>query len=96
MRYMPIIAELVLQLREVRNDAREWTDIEDGIDVRLQVVPGEGWSLHTGDPSYDIDHRGYWGTTVVSGEDSEVSLRECARELIEEVRDAIAEGGWES
>lgn len=29
-------------------------------DVRLQVTP-QGWVLLTGDPSYDTDHRGFWG-----------------------------------
>lgn len=37
------------------------TDTEDhGIELRLQVVDGS-WYLHSGDPSYDTDHRGYWG-----------------------------------
>ena len=36
-------------------------DTDDhGIELRLQVVDGS-WYLHSGDPQYDTDHRGYWG-----------------------------------
>lgn len=68
---------------------REITDSgEDGLDVRLQVTD-DAWHVHTGDASYDSDHHGAWGASVLL-EDSNVTA--VARELIDEAKDMEAQG----
>jgi hypothetical protein len=77
------------------------------MEVRLQVrVSDHGdpdyraivWTIWTGDPSYDLDHRGWWGSTVIpfngdpdhEGEDFDpVAL---ADDMIAEVLDSAAQG----
>jgi len=68
---------------------KRWCESGDqgGIDVRLQVQEG-GWALRTGDSSYDLDHRGYWGAGYLTRSSN---CRELARELIEEARDHAAQ-----
>ena len=58
-----------------------------GVDVRLQVSAAD-WTLHTGDPSYDTDHRGFWGAGFLPY--GRTNLRELARDLISEARDQWA------
>jgi hypothetical protein len=70
----------------------EGEDEEEGnyIDVRLQVRKGGSWSLHTGDASYDQDHRGFWGSGCV-GKDTD--CKELAEELIGEAEEDFATSG---
>lgn len=84
----PTITQLYKQLRAIK--PRLWDHPHDGdpIDVRLQVVPGEGWALHDGDPQYDTDHRGYWGYGTI---DPRTNCRELAKDLIEQCRDHAAQ-----
>lgn len=35
------------------------------MELRLQIHDDGTWSIHTGDPQYDQDHRGVWADTVV-------------------------------
>lgn len=42
-------------------------NVEGECDVRLHVWPDGEWTIHYGDPSYDQDHRGYWGAGSVPG-----------------------------
>jgi hypothetical protein len=58
------------------------------MDVRLQVHQGGGWSIHTGDASYDQDHRGYWGASSLS---RDTDCAELAEELIEQAKDMHAQ-----
>jgi hypothetical protein len=62
---------------------------ENDIDVRLQVT-STGWTLHTGDSSYDLDHHGFWGTTTVGASDTSRLLRSMADDLREQAQDAAA------
>ena len=59
-----------------------------GTDIRLQVHKG-AWSLHTGSPDYDQDHRGFWGASWLPR--SRCNTREIAKELIEQVLDDAVE-----
>ena len=65
---------------------------DEGTEVRLQVVPGEGWQIHHGDPCYDLDHRGYWGASWIEGSmmDPEY-LEEVAQDLLDQVEDMEAD-----
>src|SRR5690606_813072 len=37
-------------------------------DVRLQVYEDGDWAIRFGDSSYDQDHRGFWGASIVHAE----------------------------
>lgn len=58
-----------------------------GIDVRLHVWPNGEWTIHTGDSSYDQDHRGYWGSGFLSPRSN---CRDLAADLIDQVEEDIA------
>lgn len=61
------------------------------IDVRAQYVDGEGWTFHSGDASYDQDHRGAWGASSVAADDDDDALALTAHALLAEACDAHAE-----
>lgn len=93
---VPTVDALAHDLRLARDDWRGYSesrevDPETGeryaLDVRLQIH--EGWTLRTGDSSYDQDHRGHWGASSVSRADTLATLRETARELISQVLEAF-------
>lgn len=52
------------QMRNLEMLADDDPDAFAGMEIRLQWHGGE-WSIHTGDPQYDQDHRGAWGSTVI-------------------------------
>ena len=58
-----------------------------GVDVRLQCT-SSGWSVHTGDPSYDQSHKGFWGNSTLSYDRQH--LGDLARDLIEQAREHYA------
>jgi hypothetical protein len=87
--YYPSIKQLAAALRSIKPSKGDVED--DYVDVRLQVVPGEGWALHEGDPQYDTDHRGYWGCGSIC---PRTNCRTLARELIEETKDDQASDAW--
>lgn len=59
----------------------------DSIDVRLQVSE-DGWSIHTGDSSYDQDHRGFWGASSM---DERTNCYDLAKDLIDQAREHQAQ-----
>jgi hypothetical protein len=54
-----------------------------GTDCRLQIHEGT-WSFHSGDASYDQDHRGGWGSGFVPRGVSKAEARRIAKDLIDE------------
>ncbi len=54
------------------------------IPVRLQVVDG-AYYFRYGDPSFDQDHRGTWGSTLVYYGMSKRAIYKVAKELIKEM-----------
>jgi hypothetical protein len=85
----PSVRELAALLAAVKRDVRAEADDGEGVEVRLQVVDGS-WELHTGDPCYDTDHRGYWGAGTLT---PDTNCRELAAELIDEAEDDHAAAG---
>jgi hypothetical protein len=79
----PSVAEVAAALEGCADDLGE-DDDESSIDVRLQVTEGSTWAIHTGDASYDTDHRGYWGA---SSADSETDLTELAAALLDQAKE---------
>lgn len=66
-------------------------DTEDrGIEVRLQVVD-DTYHVLSGDPQYDTDHRGFWGSEYIPVRTTKQELKDTARGLI----DDACENYWE-
>ncbi len=63
----------------------------DRIDVRLQLQAVGTWDIHSGNASYDTDHHGFWGASVVCHDDTEATLSETVRDLIAQALDAIVQ-----
>lgn len=83
----PTMPELILALELARKES-EWQHPEDHpLDVRLQCTE-DGWELHTGDPSYDTDHRGVWGASEVCPEHNTLDLEWIANCLLGECKEA--------
>lgn len=55
-------------------------------DIRLQVK-SDGWQIHTGDSSYDQDHRGAWGASSVERKQTKRDCRDTAADLINQIRE---------
>lgn len=60
------------------------------VPVRLQWNGKNGWRAYVGDPGYDTDHTGYWGSTYVDPAHSDAELLDAAYELVEECLDCKA------
>lgn len=60
-----------------------------GTDIRLQVYADGRWLLHSGDSSYDQDHRGFWGSSFLSYDRQ--NLTDLARDLIDQAAEQAAE-----
>lgn len=86
----PTIRELTQDLIGIKRWLRD-NDIGE-TDIRLQVVDG-GWATHTGDSSYDQDHRGFWGASCI---DRTTNCRDLARDLIEQARDHRVQCGGDA
>jgi len=87
------VDDLADELAMVRDDlAAEAGEGEEAlIDVRLQVYPSGDWHVRVGDPGWDLDHEGAWGASCVSSEDTDDDLAATARDLLDQVADALAE-----
>lgn len=86
-----IAAELAFLPEDVEPEFVESDDDTPHIDVRLQVWPDGSWAIHTGDASYDQDHRGYWGAGCVCADDDAAALLTLASDL----RNEAMEQAWE-
>jgi len=75
-------------------------DYEDGedpsMDFRIQFLEGD-WTVLTGDPQFDTDHRGYWGygSISLSNKGDEAVVESAVFEAIEEAIDSCFEKGEE-
>jgi hypothetical protein len=84
----PTVHELVSELVAIHANV-EWGDYDGedfSVDVRLQCVDG-AWYVHTGDPQYDMDHRGCWGVGTIGEDDGPAELAELAESMIDELED---------
>lgn len=84
----PSIKDVAADLRDVKR-AILGDDIPD-TDVRLQVESSGAWTIHTGDPCYDTDHRGFWGAGSI---DRRTNCRDLACDLIDQAKDHAAQCG---
>ena len=93
----PSINDVSAELRNINKHQLEPDDADEGIDVRLQVYPDSQWSVHSGSSDYDQDHRGYWGSSSVPGNNRRFDSKDVARDLIEQAREHKATGAtWTS
>lgn len=88
-----ILADIYIELDDIRNTML----VQDGrskvgcIDVRLQLISPDDYSVKCGDASYDTNHHGYWGASSVSADDSDSDLEATAEDLLEQALDDAAE-----
>ena len=88
----PKIDEVAAELRSVNKQQLRPEDAEEGIDVRLQVYPDGDWAVRWGSSDYDQDHRGYWGSSSVPGDNRRFDSKALARDLIEQAKEHFAQG----
>jgi hypothetical protein len=84
----PSIKDVASRLREINRAVSKQDEGEDDYcDIRLQVYEDGTWFVRWGDSSYDLDHRGYWGSSCVPGCGKRFNSQMVARELISQVKD---------
>ena len=92
----PSVDEIANALRAVDTDVGTPTaDLPDDdryVDVRLQVYPDGGWAIRVGDSSYDLDHRGFWGASLLPCNGGEFDAMDVAQELRDQAEDDYAQG----
>lgn len=80
----PSIKEVAQELSDIN------ANVEGETDIRLQIYEDGKWVIRVGDSSYDLDHRGYWGSSflpgVVNGKVRRFNSRETAKELLDQAR----------
>lgn len=89
----PAIGDVAAELRRINKQGLEPDDADEGIDVRLQVYNDGNWAVRWGLSDYDQDHRGYWGSSSVPGDNRRFDSKAVARDLIEQARENKASGG---
>jgi hypothetical protein len=84
----PTVKEVAAELAWIQDLLHD--DRQDETEVRLQVTE-DSWEVHYGDPGYDTDHRGFWGSGILT---TSSDVEELAEELLEQVEEDYAtEGG---
>ena len=83
----PTTTEITQALMEVQADMRKADASLESVDVRLQVRDDGDWTVHWGDASFDLDHRGYWGASELMASDDNGAVRMTALDLIGQVED---------
>jgi|GEM_PF-6854379 len=91
----PSIADVAAELRSINKQQSSDDGDDGGIDVRLQVHTDGNWTVNWGSSDYDQDHRGYWGSSSVPGDNRRFDSKDIARDLIEQAREQKATGGDE-
>lgn len=88
-----ILADIYIELDDTRRTmlADDGRSKVDCIDVRLQLISPDEYSVKCGDASYDTDHRGYWGASSVSADDTDSDLEATAEDLLEQALDHAAQ-----
>ena len=55
------------------------------LDIRLRLQADGSFDVFSGDPSYDQDHRGFWGSSSIA---VDTDLEETAHDLLNQALDA--------
>lgn len=71
------------------NEIQAELDIES-TDIRLQVQETGEWAFRTGDSSYDLDHTGFWGASIIGKDPDEYETEAILETLTEEVLEMYA------
>jgi hypothetical protein len=92
---MPSLELLIAVLKELVPTELRFVDAGVGdLDVRLQVFASAGpdytgsWTLHFGDPSYDQDHRGYWGAGTCTRDMTDSDYAILDQDLIDQAEES--------
>lgn len=85
----PTLADITDSVIAYRDELRTYDpkDIADDEgnpsgDIRLQVAEDGSSAIHTGDASYDTDHRGYWGASSITPDMTDDECAGVAYDLI--------------
>jgi hypothetical protein len=76
--------DMLSRLREIQGM------VEEEVGVRLQVHE-KSWAIHWGDSSFDQDHRGEWGASILFLEDTEEDLFDCLEVLWDQALEGAAD-----
>lgn len=88
----PSPEEIGAELASIADFAEPEAEGEPGwADVRLQVWDDGTWAIHTGDASYDQDHRGFWGAGSLASDATESDIAQLAADLLEQALDDCAQ-----
>lgn len=95
----PMVSEVASELRRanarIARDMPHDADAPDGengdlcVEIRLQVCPDGQWAIRVGDPGWDTDHHGFWGSSSLDG--SDFNAEDVAEDLINQCRDDAAQ-----
>ena len=92
---VPTLNEVTADLKRLQREYRAMKlsadDYESGLEVRLQVYDTGESFLRYGDPGYDTDHNGHWGSGVFDKDESPAGMRRLAMDLLSQVLDSIAQ-----
>ena len=92
--------EIAEHLEAIQYEVKENPDLDINhgedqayIDVRLQLQANGSFVVHFGDPSYDQDHRGFWGSSSIA---VDTDLEETAHDLLDQALDAQSQSEHQS
>lgn len=85
------VERIATELQEIKHSV-DWGTVEPLVPVRLQCHEGHD-TVRWGDPSYDTDHRGYWGASYLGPDDTWSDMVQIARDLVDQAEEqrALAE-----
>ncbi len=83
---LPSIQSVAAALGRVKVNVGRFND-DDYIDVRLQVYETGEFAIRCGDSQYDLDHRGFWGSSSIT---KKSNCREVAKDLLSQAEDQYA------
>ena len=76
--------EIVEHLEAIQYEIKEAPESDDYIDVRLRLQADGSFTVLYGDPSYDTDHRGFWGSSSIA---VDTDLEALAHDLLDQALD---------
>jgi len=83
-----IAADLLALACAARDEAAD--DGCESFDFRIQYDGDDAFDLHTGDASYDTDHRGFWGAGSIAASDDDATVAAALADAVNQAIDDCA------
>ena len=85
---------LAAEAKDLEPAADDADEEDHYVDVRLQVYPDGQWALRVGDPSFDLDHHGWFGAGSLPRPSADAPFALCdarmlARDLLSNAKDSF-------